>query len=144
MGSLKLKSNDRHSPAQDYDIESFISHEQYDPNTKQNDIALIKLKTLVDLSNSHRIRPACLWQSNKINQNSAIATGWGKTEYLGVPSNELMKVKLDLVESDECQFIIGVKNALITGSQICAGLSAKKDTCQGGKPNKASKNRELI
>lgn len=129
MGSLKLKSNDRHSPAQDYDIEDFIVHEDYNRMTKQNDIALIKLKIPVDFSN-HRIRPACLWQSHNINQTYAIASGWGATQYEGESSNNLMKVKLDLLESDECSIVIG--SILITENQICAGLSGRRDTCQGG------------
>lgn len=62
----------------DIPIETFISHEGYNRNTRQHDIALIKLQFNVEIQKF--IRPVCLFQSPNIAESTAIATGWGYTQ----------------------------------------------------------------
>lgn len=119
---------------EDYSIESFTRHENYNTRTKANDIAVIKLSTNVPFDNPQKIRPACLWQSDNIGQPTAIATGWGYTQYAGSISNELMKVQLDLLDNNVCsKSFEDDGNIVISKKQICAGvLAGGRDTCQGG------------
>lgn len=116
----------------DFLIEDFFIHPNYLPASKYNDIALIKFKGKVVLSNN--LRPACLWQNHTINYTEAIATGWGNTDFAGVKSDELLKVKLALIDTDVCRpYFESTKNLEngIINSQICAGsLTENKDTCQ--------------
>lgn len=115
--------------AQDFGIESFTSHERYDAQTKQNDIAVIKLAQDVSFSDPQKIRPACLWQSNNIGQASTVASGFGYTQYAGTTSNELLKVKLDIIDNSVCQKTFEDVDAVINQNQICAGvLSGNHDT----------------
>lgn len=120
----------------DVQIESFIKHEEYDRSSKQNDIALVKLKRALVLSKSKRnIRPACLWTTSVINQPKTIATGWGDTTYSGSTSDKLLKVQLDILETSKCTEYYKEESddILISENQICAGvLSGNRDTCQGG------------
>lgn len=76
LGDLNLKLKDKDLPEIDILIDSFIAHEDYNKDTKQNDIAVIKMKQSAPLSKS--IRPACLQQSENIGKTKAVATGWGK------------------------------------------------------------------
>lgn len=76
LGDHNLAIRDKNLPEIDVPIESFISHENYNRETKENDIALIKLKQQVVFNKS--IRPACLQQSETISKSKAIATGWGE------------------------------------------------------------------
>lgn len=104
-----------------------------------NDIGLIRLATPVTFS--PYIRPACLPALNGdelAGLKSAVACGWGHTEFHGTGSEKLMKVKLDLYTAPEC-------NAAYTKphykkmpygahpeTQMCAGSRTDhKDTCQG-------------
>lgn len=120
------------SQAQDFGIESFISHERYDAETKQNDIAVIKLAKDVSFSDPQKIRPACLWQTNNIGQASTVASGFGYTQYGGTTSNKLLKVKLDIIDNSVCRKTFEDEDAVINGNQICAGvLAGAKDTCSG-------------
>jgi secreted trypsin-like serine protease len=121
--------------AEDFTINQFIEHENYNANTKQNDIAVAKLNH--DACDSPKfpltIRPACLWQTESVWQNKAIASGWGFTDYASTLSNELMKVKLDILDSSLCDKVFSEEGFKIDRKQICAGVVAGgRDTCNGG------------
>lgn len=125
----------------DYIVEAFITHERYDPVTKQNDIALIRLEKEVRIDDRNvLIRPACLWQGSKLEVDKAIATGYGATRSGGEMSIDLMKVRLDILDNDVCvKYFVDDDDedyrdgsVVITNSQLCIGsYEAGKDTCQG-------------
>lgn len=122
--------------AQDYPIESFIAHEKYRSRTKENDIAVIKLGRTVPFTEPQKIRPACLWQSENLDQTTTIAAGFGYTQYSGAISNELMKVQIDIVSNALCKKVYEDERLSIDQRHICAGvLSGGRDTCQGGEEN---------
>lgn len=80
-------------------------------------------------------RPACLWQTQSINNSKAIATGWGKIDYTGPTSDVLLKVQLNVIPNNECrQYVEADQKKLKQGvvdSQLCAGvLAGGMDTCQ--------------
>lgn len=78
LGDHNLALKDKNLPEIEIPIESFISHERYNKETKENDIALIKLGQQVVFNKF--IRPACLQQSENISKKKAIATGWGNKD----------------------------------------------------------------
>lgn len=110
-------------------------HESYDPETKLNDIAVIILTSEVSFRNAQIIRPACLWTKPTLEEKTTIASGWGYTTYGGQVSQDLMKVKLDILDIGVCQNSFDDRDdVVINNSQICAGvLAGNRDTCQGGK-----------
>jgi Trypsin len=121
--------------AEDFTIEEFIMHENFNSITKHNDIAVVKINH--DACDSPKfpltIRPACLWQTEFIWQNQGIASGWGSTDYASSTSNELMKVRLDVLDSSRCSKIYNEEGLTIDQKQICAGvLVGGRDTCHGG------------
>lgn len=120
--------------ALDIPIDSFIKHEKYDRDTKQNDIAVVKLSRTLEFKFPKLIRPACLWQSSEIEGTRTIATGWGDTAYAGSGSEELLKVRLDILDKSKCVSTFEDDDEIvINDNQICAGiLTGGKDTCQGG------------
>ena len=63
------------SPNKLYSVDSVIQHPLYN-NTYYHDVALVKLKEKVIIN-----RPACLWTTDSINDTTAIATGYGVTEF---------------------------------------------------------------
>lgn len=56
-------------------IAEFIPHENYNAETRQNDIALIRLQYMIP--DMLEPRPACLYQED-VGSMSVYATGWGK------------------------------------------------------------------
>jgi Trypsin len=59
----------------------------------------------------------------------------GHTEYAGTSSNELMKVRLNILSNDECvEAFSDDDNIVVNGKTLCVSvLEGGKDTCQGGK-----------
>lgn len=60
-------------------ISKMIRHPSYKPPTIYNDIALIKLSTVITFNKD--IRPACLYQEYDIVPEQAWVSGWGVTEF---------------------------------------------------------------
>lgn len=136
LGSLSLGPN----KGNDYKIEVFIPHEKYDFFTKQNDIAVIKLADRVNFVDPKAVRPACLWQSEKLDAVKAIATGYGAKRHGGEMNTDLMKVRLDILDNDVCVNYFNEdddeddpeSNVVINDNQMCIGShESGKDTCQG-------------
>jgi len=66
LGAVELSKCDpiQDTNCKDYKIKSFTSYPSYEPVTKRNDIALIKLSKVVEFTDF--IRPACLNQNTSI------------------------------------------------------------------------------
>lgn len=139
LGDQNIKSKSDKANELDAPVDEIINHERYDRITKQNDIALVKLKTLVRFSNF--IRPACLHQNVEIGEIKALASGWGHTGNSddSASSDELLKVQLDILNNSKCASYFRNSNnraetsIVINQNEICAGvLTGGKDTCRGG------------
>lgn len=115
-------------------IDTVIPHEQYNPETKENDIALIRLAEDLNFTDTKEAA-VCLpspGTQDTYEGTKAIATGWGSLDY-GTPvfPSELQEVEVDVVNNSVCTATNG-KVSLITDSMLCAGSDAGgKDTCQG-------------
>lgn len=134
LGDLDLKSKDDGSIHADYNIRNVIVHPNYRYPYKYNDIALIKLTNQVKFTKY--IRPACLYNKEDLEYSQAIATGWGKIDYVSTEMNDkLLKVSLNIYDNRYCaKTYAGEKNLPrgITDNMLCAGvLEGGKDTCQG-------------
>ncbi|XP_031618989.1 serine protease snake-like [Contarinia nasturtii] len=132
LGAQNLnKSHD--SNVVDFGIAQAMRHPSYKPSSKYHDIALFELDRDVHISDY--IRPACLWQRFDVNYTSGVATGWGLTRDRGRPSDELLKVQLNIITNERCdgfyQRFGALKNGIID-SQFCAGHDTEeRDTCNG-------------
>ena len=134
LGDLNIQNESDGLSGIDIPLIEFIKHEKYDRLSKQNDIALAKLETAVKFSDL--VRPACLWQDARLNVDSVIATGWGRTESSeNQNSDDLLKVSLDLLDNNRCSQFFGQRDddIVINQNQLCAGVViGGGDTCQGG------------
>lgn len=74
LGDISLNSN----KGVQIPVVKIETHPNYTRPIKYNDIALLRLAEKVDFNTN--IRPACLWTKYNVNQATAIATGWGKTD----------------------------------------------------------------
>jgi hypothetical protein len=145
LGDQNLASSNDGAEPVDYSINRFISHERYDAKTKENDIALIELKSSVTFTEF--IRPACLRQSD-ISPKIVIAvrclfktsimkvkeifvcsqTGWGQNGTFEEQTDELQKVRFRVTSNDFCEEEYhdeGDIDIKIKPSQMCAGFQGK-------------------
>ncbi|KAM3602180.1 uncharacterized protein V6R79_025783 [Siganus canaliculatus] len=112
-------------------VEKIISHEGYDPNTNNNDIALLKLKT--PLTFSRTVSPVCLPNTNVDLSpvRSAWITGWGALRSGGPSPDLLNQAQVTIYNRETCNSR-QVLNGQVTETMICAGqLQGGVDTCQG-------------
>lgn len=134
LGELDYASDDDDAKPLQLNIAERIRHPNYTGRFKYNDIALLRLDSIVTFNDY--IRPACLPESSSIGFN-AKATGWGRLDFDRPRSTYLQKVELDLFTHKECDELYAVLNSssidrgIVNETQICAGTqSGRGDTCQ--------------
>jgi secreted trypsin-like serine protease len=102
-----------------YEVSAFIVHPNFDPKTRLNDIALIKLAKPVTFNAGVRaaLLPSTIQLStNQLFTNSkAELTGWGATSMGGPDSTKLQKTQTTVIPNTVCAQSYGN----IQNSQIC-------------------------
>ncbi|RZC43129.1 serine protease snake-like, partial [Asbolus verrucosus] len=127
--------NDNSKRKQEIRISERIAHPDYRSTSHYNDIGLVKLERPAQMNSFSR--PACLYPAKEITAEKAIATGWGKTSYAGVGSDDLLKVTLNFYSQENCnksyrnQISRKLRRGIVGDTQVCAGSNEEKDTCQG-------------
>ncbi|XP_032293402.1 phenoloxidase-activating factor 2 isoform X2 [Drosophila virilis] len=113
-----------------------ICHEQFHTGTAIYDIALLILRTPLELT--HHIMPVCLPRSLEfLNFERCFVAGWGKPSFEQVASmrNVLRKVDLPIVNRTECQQRLRSTRLgryfELHESFICAGGERGLDACTG-------------
>jgi len=108
-------------------VDLVIKHEAYNSDNFQNDIALLRLATEVDL-NTHT--PVCLPEATATWDGlEAFVYGWGTTTTGGAVSSVLLDTAVNVVTRAVCN--TAYSNQIVDG-MLCAGITAGgKDACQG-------------
>lgn len=120
-------------PVEEYKVESFEIHPDYNRPKYSNDIGLIRLDR--DVVMADHIKPICLPvtpELQKLELDKYIVTGWGTTENQ-TGSDVLLEAKLPRVSNAECQqhMIQNRLNVQLSDKQMCAGGEGLVDTCRG-------------
>lgn len=119
----------------DYDVDTFVQHEDYTSGPTHNDVALVKLASRVKFT--EYISPVCLPITNKLKSKSETGriftiVGWGTTE-TGVEqpgyyaSRFKLKVDMPGLDWNTCY----KRNPRLWESELCAGNDTEKQTCAG-------------
>ncbi|GFY73463.1 serine proteinase stubble [Trichonephila inaurata madagascariensis] len=111
-----------------YKVDKIKVHEQFDPETFLNDIAVIHVSKPLLLS--AQVNGICLPQVEQNVTGFATTTGWGATTEDGEMSTVLQSVDLPLIPSEKCLNIFGPEN-FSSSEMLCAGeLEGGHDSCQ--------------
>ncbi|XP_068205639.1 chymotrypsinogen A-like [Palaemon carinicauda] len=111
-------------------IDRIIMHENYDPNTVDNDIALMHLSVPVTFNDG--VRPICLpfkYANNNFSGTSGTVTGWGQTVFNGEVSDVLLEATLPILTTSECKEYPIIRDS-ITENMICT-YNQSLDACKG-------------
>merc|ERR1719454_2723263 len=108
------------------DVAEIINHPNYNPQTTDNDYAILRLANPVTFTNE--VSPACLPAdlSNTFAGVLATVTGWGTLSSGGNQPTALQEVDVTVTTNAVCNQAYGS----ITANMICAADSGK-DSCQG-------------
>ncbi|XP_034426287.1 transmembrane protease serine 9-like isoform X2 [Hippoglossus hippoglossus] len=113
-------------------VARILLHPNYDSDSSNNDIALLRLSSPVKFTDY--IRPVCLASSDSVfnNGTDSWVTGWGNVKEgvsLSFPET-LQEVEVPVLGNRQCNCLNGV--GTVTDNMICAGvLAGGKDSCQG-------------
>ncbi|XP_076993135.1 transmembrane protease serine 11D-like [Tamandua tetradactyla] len=119
------------SPTMRIRVRRIVVHGNYDPSTRENDIALMQLERRVSFTRN--IHTVCLpvATQNILPGSTAYVTGWGSQEYGGNTVTELEQVRVRILSNNVCNAPTSYNGAILPG-MLCAGLpSGGADACQG-------------
>jgi hypothetical protein len=112
-------------------VKRMIIHREYNPNTFENDIALLELHAPIE--NEPEVRPICLPNLDTDIFEEAIVAGFGKLKYGGSIPKILQVAKLPILDNKKCQEMyleMGVVKK-IRDTFLCAMGTRGQDSCEG-------------
>lgn len=116
-------------------VTEIVSHQDYDPDTKNNDIALLKLQNeAAEKLTPALIATADLEKLHAKEGSTVTVIGWGATAEGGNTTPKLMEVNVKVQGRSLCEdnYKSVVPSARISDNMFCAGLpEGKADSCQG-------------
>ncbi len=106
-------------------IKNVINHEAYDPNTSENDVAVL------ELSEDAPYDGIALETDDVAKARKRLTVlGWGRLVENGASSDKLMKVGIRVVSNEACADDYDGTGVTIADGMICARAPGK-DSCQG-------------
>lgn len=125
LGETKIPTNEGNR----LDIVGYTVHPQYNPNTLEHDLAIIKLKTPVDIAPAQIAlqSDAALYQPGA----PAFILGWGFTDpALPILPTKLQQAQVPVVSDDVCSEELG--RLFLPESMMCAGIKSTSSSAQDG------------
>ncbi|PBC27021.1 Serine proteinase stubble [Apis cerana cerana] len=109
-------------------VSAIIRHKNFDMNSYNHDVALLKLRKSVKFSK--RVKPICLPQkgSDPAGKEGTVV-GWGRTSEGGMLAGQVHEVQVPILSLIQCRKMKYRANR-ITDNMICAGRGSQ-DSCQG-------------
>ncbi|XP_063709386.1 proclotting enzyme-like [Culicoides brevitarsis] len=126
-------TKDNETLTRDFGVSEIRVHIDFNPITYENDIAIIKLRQAISLSDTSKyqnyIWPICMPSIDTNWENSVgVVIGWGTQFYTGPISPVLMKADVRIWNNQACQEVY--KSNKIYDTVLCAGSNGR-DSCQG-------------
>ena len=119
-----------------YTVSAVVINPNYNPQTLDNDLALLKLSTPVSPATT-ALTPLPADSASDAAATPATVIGWGTTDSAANPPNssypyQLMAVQVPIVDQATCSGDYLSASFNITGNMICAGVAkGGEDACQG-------------
>merc|ERR1711990_36982 len=134
LGEHNIRADIENHRAKTIAVERVIKRSDYDTNSVNNDIALLRLAEDVDLTST--IVPACLPSRNsqKYTGWQALVSGWGTTSSGGATSDVLKETSQTILANTAAECVQGAggpgSTAVVPGTKLCA-YKQGTDSCQG-------------
>jgi len=130
LGEHNIRQDIENQQVQGIKVERVIKRPDYNTNTIDNDIALLRLSSEVEFNNN--VIPACL-PTNRDQQYAnweAVVSGWGTTSEGGSTSDVLKETTQTILSSTDPVCVTGSQDNPVPNSKMC-GYKQGTDSCQG-------------
>ncbi|XP_022904921.1 trypsin-1-like [Onthophagus taurus] len=109
-------------------VAAIIKHRNFDSNSYNHDIALLKLRKSVVFTKN--IKPICLpGNLNDPSGKTGTVIGWGRTAEGGGLPSVVQEVQVPILTQQQCR-AMKYRSSRITNYMLCAGRGSH-DSCQG-------------
>ncbi|XP_054266001.1 trypsin-1-like [Macrosteles quadrilineatus] len=116
------------APAKMRMVSSIVRHRNFDVNSYNHDIALLRLRKPVNYTKN--IRPVCLPSTEMdLSGKTGTVVGWGRTSEGGALAPVQQQVSVPILSLSECRSL-KYRPSRITSNMVCAG-KGMGDSCQG-------------
>lgn len=113
------------SPSQFVNVQNIRIHEESEPVSRKNDIALLKLSYELKI-HQPAVDTIKIRQSDFPSTATCTVSGWGSLEWNGVPPGVLQRLELSAVDYVMCSWILKQK---VEVRQLCAGGKEGENAC---------------
>merc|ERR1719430_1752280 len=134
LGEHNIRADIENHQAKTIAVERVIKRPDYDTNSVNNDVALLRLAQDVDFTST--IVPACLpsTSSQQYTGWQAVVSGWGTTSSGGATSDVLKETSQTILANTAAECVQGAggpgSTAVVPGTKLCA-YKEGTDSCQG-------------
>ncbi|KAJ8971991.1 hypothetical protein NQ314_000437, partial [Rhamnusium bicolor] len=104
-----------------------IRHRNFDPDSFNHDIAILRLRKPVEFTK--QIRPICLPKTLDPSGKTGTVIGWGRTSEGGMLPHIVQEVDVPILTLAQCR-AMKYRASRITTYMLCAGKGSQ-DSCQG-------------
>ncbi|XP_055850452.1 trypsin-2-like [Episyrphus balteatus] len=128
---IRAGSSNRQSGGQLRIVKRILINSKYNPNTLDNDIAILQLDT--PLTFNQNVKPVRLASNYRPRSGIGFVAGWGITREGQENSPVYLRgVSVNFITLTECKAQYKPQNLLVTRNMVCAGAdNGGKDACQG-------------
>ncbi|KAF3006058.1 hypothetical protein E8E13_010918 [Curvularia kusanoi] len=115
-------------------VSAIYMHPNYNRNTFDSDVAILKLRTSISQSSTIRYATLAASGSDPAANSAATVAGWGNTQNSAESSTTLRKVDVPIIARSTCaaNYQRDSPPKTVTSNMVCAGYQeGGKDSCQG-------------
>ncbi|XP_065162218.1 transmembrane protease serine 9-like [Atheta coriaria] len=123
--AIRVGNNKLSEQTDEYQVASFVRHEDYDGWDIKNDVAIIKLADPLTWSDS--VQPVKLRQSDIIEEDVTLS-GWGTTSYPGDIPDNLQFINLKTISVDDCSRL---QPSHVGPTEVCTFTQKGEGACHG-------------
>merc|ERR1712183_91245 len=130
LGEHNLKKDIETHTVQGMKVERVIRRPDYNKDTFNNDIAILKLAE--DVQFNDNVVPACLPSNPNLQytDREAVVSGWGTTVEKGKSSSVLKETSLTILSNTDPRCVAGSMERNVPHTKMC-GYKQGTDSCQG-------------
>ncbi|XP_065161005.1 chymotrypsin-1-like [Atheta coriaria] len=123
--TIRVGNNNLSEQTEEYEVVSFVIHEDYGVAGINHDLSIIKLSNPIRFHEG--VQPITLRQDDIIEENVTLS-GWGSISYPREKSDHLQFIHLNTISLKECQEKL---SGSVTDLELCTFTKAGEGACHG-------------